>query len=678
MARAYLGAVMMLNFKLHAASLPATRCVLALCMGLLAPVAVSATTPAATTVESGDSVRVIERRQFSEALDALNTGDMKRFTALSAALADYPLYEYLEYERLKRAWKKIEPGSAQIDELNDFERRTGDASLTRRLTHALQKRFAETRQWRTFLALSQSRLAAAMNCETLQARKATGALAGFDEDVVEMWVMPRKHRQACQSILDDLEAANTPPVSAIWERVIQAMEANKPEFAKPMLGYLATSDRKLVKRWIDSGKKPQSFLLSGALDRDTLLNRIIVLDLVVDWSREDTSAAIGHWLKIRDRYVFTSDGRYETDRALAMRAAYRRMPEAAGWLRTFEAREDDLELMEWRIRTTLLAEDWTGVLAGILELPADERKEDHWAYWEARALEKLNRAAEAKVIYTELAGLQTYYGFLSADRLQLEYSIYDEPITPDASLLARLSSEPALLRAREFHLVDLDSESRREWNNWMRGKTSNELAAAAVLASDWGMADRAIYAAGKSDTPRAITLRFPVLYRSDVARASMENRIEPAWIFGVMRRESAYIQNVRSGAGAVGLMQLMPRTAKYVAGLQGKQNWQGDLTDAATNIGFGTYYLRHVMNKFDDHQVLATASYNAGPSRVDQWLRDDSVDADIWIDTIPFTETRRYVRAVLAYAAIYDYHLTGKAQRLSEKLRPIPAAGSGV
>ncbi len=128
--------------------------------------------------------------------------------------------------------------------------------------------------------------------------------------------------------------------------------------------------------------------------------------------------------------------------------------------------------MEWRIRTTLLAEDWAGVLAGILELPADERKEDHWAYWEARALEKLNRAAEAQVIYTELAGLQTYYGFLSADRLQLDYSIYDEPITPDASLLSRLSSEPALVRAREFHLVDLDSESRREWNNWMRGKTS--------------------------------------------------------------------------------------------------------------------------------------------------------------------------------------------------------------
>ncbi len=678
MARAHLGVVMMLNFKLRAALLSKTRWMTVLCMTLLAPVVVAATTPAAMTIEAGDTALAVEREQFSQALDALNAGDMKRFDALNTALANYPLRDYLEYERLRRKWKKIEPGSAQIDELNDFEQRTGDASLTRRLTHTLQKRFADTQQWRTFLRLSQSRLAAAMSCEMLQARNATGALAGFDEDVVEMWVMPRKHRHACQSILDRLEAATTPPVSAIWDRVNLAMEANKPEFAKPMLGYLATSDRKLVKRWIESGNKPQSFLLSGALDKDTLLNRIIVLDLVVDWSREDTSNAIGHWLKIRDRYAFTADGRYETDRALAMRAAYRRMPEAAAWLRTFEPREDDLELMEWRIRTTLLAEDWQGVLVGIVELPADERKEDHWAYWEARALEKLGRAAEAQVIYAELASLQSYYGFLSADRLQLEYSIYDEPITPDAALLARLSSEPALVRAREFLHVNLAYESRREWNNWMRGKTSDELAAAAVLASDWGMADRAIYAAGKSESQRAITLRFPVLHRSDVAKASMENRIEPAWIFGVMRRESAYIQNVRSGAGAVGLMQLMPRTAKYVAGLQGKRNWKGDLTDAATNIGFGTYYLRYVMNKFDDHQVLATASYNAGPSRVDQWLRDDSVDADIWIDTIPFTETRRYVRAVLAYAAIYDYHLTGKAQRLSEKLRPIPAAASGV
>jgi len=141
-----------------------------------------------------------------------------------------------------------------------------------------------------------------------------------------------------------------------------------------------------------------------------------------------------------------------------------------------------------------------------------------------------------------------------------------------------------------------------------------------------------------------------------------------------MRRESAYIQDVQSPAGAVGLMQLMPRTAKYVAKLQGDDNWAGDLTDASTNIGMGTFYLRHVLDKFEEHQVLATASYNAGPHRVDAWLQDEVMEADRWIDTIPFTETRRYVRAVLAYTAIYEWHLTGKAQSILTKLKPIPRA----
>ena len=404
------------------------------------------------------------------------------------------------------------------------------------------------------------------------------------------------------------------------------------------------------------------------------MNRRIIADLILDWSRQDTSAAIGQWLGIRERFSFNDDRYYDTSRALAMRAAYRRMPEAHQWLQTFTARADDLELQEWRIRTALLAEDWQAVINSIAQLPRKEQEEDHWAYWQARALEQTGRAADARSIYSELAELQSYHGFLSADRLQLDYSIYDEPIVPGSDLLGQLASEPALVRAREFHLVGLSTESRREWNNWVRGKSEPALAAAAVLASEWGLHDRAIYAAGLSNSRRAISLRFPLLYRSEVARASMDNAIEPAWIFGVMRRESAYIRDVRSSAGAIGLMQLMPRTARYVAGLQGKKDWRGDLTESGTNIELGTFYLRHVMDRFDDHQVLATASYNAGPSRVGKWLTDTTMDADIWIDTIPYTETRRYVRAVLAYAAIYEHQLNGEPQRLSNKLRQIPAA----
>jgi len=435
----------------------------------------------------------------------------------------------------------------------------------------LQKRLAETESWPLFLGVSKSRVASKMPCTTLRAKFELGQINGFTEDAVELWVEPKKHPDVCRVVLEDL----------------------------------GTRDREQVQRWIDAEAQPETLLKSGKLAENTVLNRRVVADLIVDWSRQDTPAAVEHWLTIRDDYTFNADRFYDTHRAIVMRGAYRRLPQAQGWLAATNEQDDDLELMEWRVRTALLAEDWPAVLDTIARLPVEEQEEDHWAYWVARAMEQTGQADEARALFTEVAQLQSYYGFLAADRLELDYAIYDEPIVPAPALIASLRKDPSLLRAREFNQVGLEHESRREWNNWLAEHESEEIAASAVLAGEWGLYDRAIYSAGKSgdEQRRAITLRFPVLYRSEVA-------------------------------------------------------------------------LRYVMNKFDDHQVLATASYNAGPHRVDQWLRDSETDSDVWIDTIPFTETRRYVRAVMAYAAIYEFQLNGKPQRLSTKLRTVPAAPS--
>lgn len=641
-------------------------CLMALSMGALGNTGAPLADPLLLYVD--------ERARFVEAREALAAGESERFEQLVDSLSDYPLQEYLRFEQLQRKWADITPGSREIDALNAFEQRSANVSLTRRLTRLLQRRFAATEQWQTFLGVSQSRLAAGMKCTHLQARSELGQLTGFDENSLALWVQPRKHPEACARVLTLLEAEHTPPVAAIWEKIYLAMEHDKPEYARPLLGYLASADRAQVKRWISSVGDPQGFLTSDALKENSVLNRRIIADLVVEWSKTDTVAAMNHWLAVRDRYTFYQDRYYDTHRAIAMRSAYRRMPEAYDWLHTFDAREDDLELQEWRIRTALLAEDWPSVRLSISRLPKVEQEEDHWAYWEARALEKLGQPDAARDIYRELATLQSYHGFLSADRLGQAYALYNEPLAHDEALLSQLAADPQLVRAREYHQVQLTGEARREWNNWLSGRTEAELSAAAVLASHWLLHDRAIYTAGKTEQKRALDVRFPVLYRSEVARASAEHEIDPAWIFGLMRRESAYIRDVKSSAGAIGLMQLMPNTARYVAELQGEKNWRGDLTDSATNIDFGTFYLRHVMNQFDGHQVLATASYNAGPHRVDKWLGEQIQDADIWIDTIPFTETRRYVRAVLAYAAIYEFHLMGEAQPLSSKLSQIPAA----
>lgn len=611
-----------------------------------------------------------QRSQFMEARKALAEGDEARFDQLANGLTDYPLYRYLEYERLKSAFSDAADTSS-IAELNQFEQSFGDVALTRKLTRQLQKQLIDQEDWSLFLALSKSRVAAKMDCAQTRARFETGVLKSFDETTRELWIKGDPDASLCEPVLSKLASVSSPGIPALWERIYTAIDKNRPDVARSMLGQLASGDRKRVKRWLDALEQPEKLLLSEHLRKDTVLNRRIIQDLVWRWSRADTAAAIGYWIEHRDQYAFYNDERYELDREMSLRAAYRRMPEAPGWLQSFTAREDDLELQEWRIRATLLAQDWPTVLKRIAELPIEEQEEDHWAYWVARAHESLGDVERAKSIYQELAELQSYHGFLAADRLKVPYTLYDEPIEVPATTVARLKQSPAMIRAREYHATELSWEGRREWAESLASYSPEEVAASAVLAADWSLYDRAVLSAGRAKARRALRYRFPVLYESQVLKAAEEMRIEPALIYGVMRRESGFIPDIRSGAGAVGLMQLMPRTAAYVADLKGEKNWNGDLTDENVNIDFGAYYIRHVLDRFDDHLVLALASYNAGPHRVKKWLPAATMPADVWIDTIPFTETRRYARAVLAYSLIFEWRLTGGATRLSQRLSDI-------
>ena len=641
--------------------------------------------PAADAVASASLTdeREAERARFVEARDALASGDRARFLALEKTLVDYPLHDYLTYARLRERFRREAPTEADARTVEAFEEASGDAVLAGRLVRTLQDRFAEREEWAAFLAIKASRHANARPCTTLVAREATAPPSAFDEGTLALWSSPERRPASCDAALEALERRSPVPTSAVWERIYAAMAANRPEAARPALGLLATRDRRPVEGWIAGIENPVRHLAAGALDADTALNRRIIADLVMRWSREDTAAAMAYWQGARTRFAFSDELRHDTDRALAMRAAYRRMPEAERWIDAFEAREDDLELMEWRIRTSLLAGNWPEVVRRIERLPVEEQEEDHWAYWVARAHEVAGRDEDARRIHARLAELQSWHGFLSAERLGRPHAIEDVPVRPSEAELARLATDPVLVRALEYHRVGLAHEGRREWNAWLSGRRdADEIAAAAVLASRWGLDDRAIFSAGRAGdgARRALALRFPALHRDAIEREAAGNDLESALVYGVARRESAWIPDIRSSAGAIGLMQLMPATATDVARLRGEKGWNGDLTDPATNIAFGTFYLAHVRARFDGHRALAAASYNAGPHRVAKWLPEDGpMEADRWIDTIPYTETRRYVRAVLAYAAIYERRLNGRDYGLLERLPPVPSpAGATV
>lgn len=608
------------------------------------------------------AVYLRERAQVVLARKALESGNLEVYRAMIGGLEDYPLYPYLEYEALSHEFRTATIDKSHVKRLNTFEKTFDDRGLTRKLTHTLQATLVAQENWPLFLGVSRSEVAAPMPCARVRARFETGELTRFDEPSLALWTEPKAAPDLCAEVLDTLEARGAPPIKAIWERIYASMDANQPERVEPLLRYLGSADRKRVKAWLAAAENPQRLLKSGDIDADTQYNRRVFVDLVLAWSSSEPEAAMAHWLANYKRYTFYADRYYDTHRLLAMRGAYRRLPEAYDWLNSLEARPDDLDLREWRVRAALLAEDWPQVLRSLYQLPKEEQEQDHWRYWEAHALSTAGHTQKAEAIWQELAELQSYHGFLSAGKLGLPYAIENQDIEAPAELFERLSQHPGLVRAREFHAVGIAWEGRREWNSVMDELTPEELAAMAVLAQQWGLHDRAIFAAGRAEQRQALKVRFPLLYRSAVARQAADHRLDPAWVFGVMRRESAYVPDIRSGAGAIGLMQLMPRTAKYVAKLKGQPQFDGNLTEPDTNIELGTGYLRHVLDTFDDHVVLATASYNAGPSRVKRWLPEADMPADLWIDTIPYSETRRYVQAVLAYTAIYQYHLTGEPE----------------
>ena len=271
---------------------------------------------------------------------------------------------------------------------------------------------------------------------------------------------------------------------------------------------------------------------------------------------------------------------------------------------------------------------------------------------------------------------RSYYGFLAADELGVTYALGDNAFVADESRIKELGAQPELVRARELFLVGLDGRGRSEWDAVVRYFDAADKMQAAILAHRWGWHSRAIAAAASVGDYDDLALRYPLPYSETFQEYAAEASISPTWAYGVARSESLFMRDVKSSAGAIGLMQLMPATGKDVA-RRIKLPYSGldTLTDPNSNIRLGTSYLGEMAERYRGNRVLATAAYNAGPHRVDAWLPQvGDLDARIWIENIPFNETRGYVRRVLAAETIFHWRMTGQVRRLSDDLLVVSAS----
>ncbi len=619
---------------------------------------------------SGSADFSTQRPLFKRALAAIDDRDALRVAAFSLALNDYPLVDYLHFLWLSERLGDGERLDAQIrDYITYYPGRYAE-----RLRAAWAQQLAEQERWRRLLVVVRPETSTTQRCLAYRARFALGERPSWEAPLVELWLRPGSLPKACEAVVDALLSAVPPSPELAWKRAALAIDKGRLNTARQMATYLSAADQRLLRTWVLAREKPREALQQALLDKDSPLTRRIFMHAVRRLSQDDAELARGVWLARRGGYQFTEREIAGTDRYVAVRAALQRHKRAPQWLRSLSSSASNAQAHAWRARADLYVGDWHGVRETVLAMPSKLRADERWRYWLARAEDAIGNTDAAQRAYEELAGTTNYYGFLAADRIDSVYRINNQRAVVPNDLKAELLRRDPTIRAREFLAVGLPVEARREWQVLLGDLDEQGKLAAALLADSWGWHDRAVNTIARTTHRSDYALRFPMPFGEHIDSAARVFSLEPALIYGVIRRESAYREDARSRAGALGLMQLMPSTAQRVAQTLGTKVSNGDLLRPDVNIRFGAKYFRDMLDRFRDHQVLAAAAYNAGPHRVKSWLPDSGrLPADVWVDTLPFKETRGYVRAVMAYTAIFDWRGDARVVRLRDRMPDVKA-----
>ncbi len=612
-----------------------------------------------------------EQKTFLRASAALAKGEMMRYRQLKAKLQDYVLFPWLEYEEARR-------NLSDDAKVARFLERYPDTVMAKRLRTSWLHSLGKRKRWQKYLDVYRDEDDITLRCYYLDAAMTRlGMQADLVAQAKEIWLSDRTRPDACDGTFSHLYRHGKISHRDYWQRTALAMARGNTKLVRFLEKRLTKSQKRWLAQWRKMKKQPEKTLKAAIQWADTRESRDIILDGIERYARKDVIAAWELWhSQFRNDFGFSTAQIDKADRKMALRAAWRHLPEASDMLAQLRPGAVNREVREWRVRAALRRWDWRRAEKAIAAMPEEERNSEQWRYWQARVAAAQGREAEAEDIYRELMQETSYYGFLAAEKLGEPYRFNHEPVvSPELRHnVELLSQRPAFRRIRELYDIGREADANREWRFETARLSKAEKRVAAQLASDWGWHFSAIVTTAAARHFRDLELRFPLLYRSEVEREARRQRIPVSLVYGVMRRESAYRASVESPAGALGLMQLMPRTAKLVGKKLGmKKLNNASIKIPSNNIRLGTRYLREVMDRYNNNVILATASYNAGPNRVKKWLpEEEPLPADIWVDTITFDETRNYVKAVLFYSTIFDWKLDNKIDyTMRERMQPV-------
>lgn len=613
-----------------------------------------------------------QRAAFQAADQALRNGTPVDYSALR----DYPLYPYLRYRDLTRRLPEF-PAS----EIRDFLNAYAGSPLTGPLRNAWLRRLAEAKRWDDYLRDAVPGRDPGFECWRRQALLNTHQPEPALRDFATLWLRGAALPPACDPVIAAWRTQGHPTSEQVWQRFALAMTSGSLGLARALRIELPDAEQKLAEAWLAVADQPQLVLDAARFAGDDSRTAAIFSDGLNRWGKQDPVAAAAALDALKERTPALASQLSATERLLALWIASDYHPTALARLNGLPETAVDGPVREWRVRVSLRQGDWAAAQRGLEQLSPAEQNTPRWRYWRGRTLEALGQAEEAQAVYRDIAGQRDYYGFLAADRLNLPYAIPNLPLDiPPTELEALLTGSASLQRARELYVLGREPEADAEWRLATQGLDPAALKQAAELAHQWAWHFQAIVTVARAEYWGDLDLRFPLTYQEQVINNASARMIDPAWIYAVIRQESSFRPAARSPAGAVGLMQIMPATGREIAQDLRDTAADPELARADLNIRYGAYYLQRLLGRLQDHPLLATAAYNAGPNKVLQWLpARDSIPADVWAETIPYQETRSYVQRVMEYAAIYRQRLgtQDSAKPVSARMKPVLPAESG-
>jgi len=601
------------------------------------------------------------------ARDAFERNNRAKLAQVAPQLEGNVLWPYVEYWQL---FQRLP--AARAEDVRDYLSRNSGSALAELLRTDWLKVLAKSGRWELFReeypALSADD--PDVTCYALWSR-AKREDNSQREQFKTFWNAPRDLPDGCLQLARSFYKAGEIGSSEAWARFRMLVDASLMGAARRSMEFVPRAETIDPKKLAAVIRSPAKFLRNTQADYAKVADRELVIAAMTLASDTDPLAVAKLWSGGLSEKFSAEDVRYVW-LMLAMNGAQRHLPEALGWFAKAGSLND--EQLAWRARIAMRTENWAELRNSIDRMSQVARNDAIWTYWYGRAERELGSPLEADGYFGRIAGEHSFYGRLASDELGVRLRIPPRAPLPTEAEIAEVSAIPGLARALALYRIDMRTEATREWLWTIRGMDDRKLLAAAELARRNEAWDRAISTADRTLVAHNFSVRYLAPYREVLAEKARSRDLEESWVLGVVRQESRFIIGAKSSAGASGLMQVMRPTAKWAAQRMRLKNFSWSrLREPEVNASLGTYYLRHVLDQFDGSPVLAAAAYNAGPSRAKLWRGTTPVEGAIFAETIPFVETRDYVKKVMANTVYYSAVLGTEPTPLKTRLGVVPA-----